>query len=119
MPHDERADATPSCPLPKHAQSTPAQPHTHRPPKHSPAFYLRLWRAARRFAVLVTGTTVILIGVVLLVTPGPAFVVIPIGLAILASEFPWARRLLRRLREQASRAARRVAHRLSRSRPPS
>jgi uncharacterized protein (TIGR02611 family) len=56
-------------------------------------------RHARRLIVLVVGTTVLLFGVVLLVTPGPAFVVIPIGLAILSIEFAWARRLLYRVKE--------------------
>jgi Putative transmembrane protein (PGPGW) len=42
------------------------------------------------------GATVLLIGVALLVLPGPAVIVIPIGLAILASEFIWARRVIRR-----------------------
>ncbi len=55
-------------------------------------------RHARRAVVAVVGTTVLLIGVALLVLPGPAFIVIPIGLAILALEFAWARRLLKRVR---------------------
>jgi len=46
----------------------------------------------------VVGGTVILIGVALTVLPGPAFVVIPLGFAILAIEFAWARRWLRRLK---------------------
>lgn len=56
-------------------------------------------RAVRRVVVAVVGITIILVGVLLLVLPGPAFVVIPIGLAVLAIEFEWARRLLRRARE--------------------
>jgi len=56
-------------------------------------------RAARRVVIAVVGITIVLVGVVLLVLPGPAFVVIPIGLAVLAIEFEWARRLLRRARE--------------------
>jgi uncharacterized protein (TIGR02611 family) len=40
-----------------------------------------------------------LCGIIMLVTPGPGLVVIPIGLAILGLEFAWARRLLRRVRE--------------------
>jgi len=56
-------------------------------------------RAARRIAVGLIGSTVVLIGVVLIVLPGPAFVVIPIGVGILAMEFRWARRLLRRARQ--------------------
>jgi len=56
-------------------------------------------RHARRLIVLVVGTTVLLLGVILLVTPGPAFVVIPIGLAILSIEFAWAKHLLSRVRQ--------------------
>ncbi|MEW6268150.1 MAG: PGPGW domain-containing protein [Thermodesulfobacteriota bacterium] len=52
------------------------------------------YRVARRIVIAVVGTTVLLLGVVLMVTPGPAFVVIPIGLGILAVEFSWARRWL-------------------------
>jgi uncharacterized protein (TIGR02611 family) len=58
-------------------------------------------RTARRIVVAVVGTTVLLIGVALLVLPGPAMVVIPIGLAILSLEFAWARHWLRRLRDGA------------------
>jgi uncharacterized protein (TIGR02611 family) len=63
-------------------------------------------RAARRVAVGVVGVTVIVVGVALLVLPGPAFVVLPIGLGILAIEFEWARRLLRRARRLYESAAR-------------
>lgn len=56
-------------------------------------------RAVRRVVIAVVGTTILLVGVALLVLPGPAFIVIPIGLAVLAVEFRWARRLLRRARE--------------------
>jgi len=57
-------------------------------------------RHARRVVVAVIGGTVLLVGIALIVLPGPAFVVIPLGLAILATEFVWARRLLRRVKEQ-------------------
>ena len=60
------------------------------------------YKAARRIVVGVVGATVLLIGVVMLVTPGPALVVIPVGLAILSIEFTWARAWLRRLRESIS-----------------
>jgi tellurite resistance protein TerC len=59
-------------------------------------------KIARRVIVSVVGATVLLIGVALLVLPGPAFIVIPIGLAILATEYAWARRWLRKVREIAS-----------------
>ena len=52
----------------------------------------------RRAVVAVIGFTVLLIGFAMVVLPGPAVVVIPLGLAILATEFVWARRLLDRAR---------------------
>ena len=66
------------------------------------------YRAARRIVITVVGVTVILIGVVLIVTPGPAMVVIPAGLAILSIEFAWARRWLRKLRDTGKAAVDRV-----------
>jgi tellurite resistance protein TerC len=62
-------------------------------------------RAARRLIVLVVGCTLLVAGAVMIVLPGPAFVVIPAALAILATEFVWARRLLQRLKEQVSALA--------------
>jgi len=54
----------------------------------------------RKLVIAVIGFTVLGIGLVLLVLPGPAFLVIPAGLAILAIEFAWARRLLTRIKEK-------------------
>jgi len=53
----------------------------------------------RRVIVAVVGSTVLLVGIALLVLPGPAFIVIPLGLGILATEFVWARALLKRARD--------------------
>lgn len=50
----------------------------------------------RRLIYSVIGVTVLLIGIAMIVLPGPAFIVIPVGLAILASEYAWARRIIRR-----------------------
>jgi hypothetical protein len=55
-------------------------------------------RQVRRVIVFVVGMTVLLLGIVMLVLPGPAVLVIPAGLAILAIEFRWAKRWLRRAR---------------------
>lgn len=57
-------------------------------------------RHARKLVVAVVGTTLLLIGIVMTITPGPAMVLIPLGLAVLAIEFAWARRLLCRVKEQ-------------------
>ncbi len=58
-------------------------------------------RQIRRLLVFVVGGTVLIIGIIMLVTPGPAVVVIPIGLGILGIEFAWARRLLERFKAGA------------------
>ena len=62
------------------------------------------YRTARRILISIAGGTVVLIGIVLLVTPGPAFIVIPAGIAILALEFTWARRTLDELKRRIARA---------------
>jgi len=62
-------------------------------------------RHARRIAIFIVGSTVVLIGIAMLVLPGPAVVVIPVGLAILATEYAWARRWLKIIRESAEKGA--------------
>ena len=57
---------------------------------------IKQWPIVRKVVVAVIGTTILLIGLALIVLPGPAFIVIPIGLGILATEFVWARRAIRR-----------------------
>ena len=59
-------------------------------------------KIVRRIIVSVVGATVLLIGIALLVLPGPAFIVIPIGLAILATEYAWARHWLKKVRQMAT-----------------
>ena len=53
-------------------------------------------RNARKLVVAVVGGSVLLVGVAMIVLPGPAILVIPVGLAILATEFIWAGRWLKR-----------------------
>jgi tellurite resistance protein TerC len=67
-------------------------------PRRGPLTY----RWARRIAVGLVGGTVLVIGIALIVLPGPAFVVIPIGLAILGLEFAWARLWLRKVKQRSS-----------------
>jgi len=55
-------------------------------------------RKVKRILIAVAGVTVLAIGIALVVLPGPAFLVIPAGLAILAIEFAWARRWLHNAR---------------------
>src|SRR5216117_3353335 len=65
------------------------------------ALHVENVKVAKRVVVSVVGATVLLIGVALLVLPGPAFIVIPVGLAILATEYAWARRWLKKARRMA------------------
>lgn len=58
---------------------------------------------AKRLVKVVVGFTLLLLGVIMLVTPGPGFVFIVFGLALLAAEFVWARRLLNRLKAQGDK----------------
>lgn len=60
------------------------------------------YKVARRIVVTLVGSTVLMIGVIMIITPGPALVFIPLGLAILGLEFAWARAWLRGLRERIS-----------------
>jgi tellurite resistance protein TerC len=60
------------------------------------------YRWARRIAVAVVGGTVLAIGLALIVLPGPALVVIPLGLAILGAEFAWARHWLRMVKRRST-----------------
>ncbi len=61
--------------------------------------------AARKIIALAVGSTVLILGVAMVVLPGPGLVVIPIGLVVLAAEFVWARRLLTRLRDEVRSVA--------------
>jgi tellurite resistance protein TerC len=65
-----------------------------------PLFITYKW--ARRIAIAVVGFTVLAVGIAMIVLPGPAIVVIPVGLGILGLEFAWARIWLNRIRERGT-----------------
>ena len=67
---------------------------------------LNTLRQVKRVVIAVIGGTVLLIGLLLIVLPGPAFIVIPAGLAILATEFAWARRWMEKVKAFASQKPR-------------
>lgn len=56
---------------------------------------------AKKILIAFVGGIVLLLGVALLILPGPAFLVIPAGLAILATEFEWAHRCKERCKKWA------------------
>lgn len=55
----------------------------------------------KKIIVVMFGFTVLIIGVALLVLPGPGIPVVIFGLIILAGEFVWARKLLKKVKEEA------------------
>ena len=57
-------------------------------------------KKAKRLVKIVVGFTLLLLGVIMLVTPGPGWIAIGLGLALLAAEFVWAQRLLNRVKDQ-------------------
>jgi tellurite resistance protein TerC len=63
------------------------------------------YKTAKRLVIAVVGSSVLILGLIMLVTPGPALLVIPAGLGILAIEFVWARRWLKKMRVMISRRA--------------
>ncbi len=64
---------------------------------------VRTVEQVRRAFRIVAGFTLLLAGVVMLVTPGPGWLVIFLGLSLLAAEFIWARRLMDRMKRQGER----------------
>jgi uncharacterized protein (TIGR02611 family) len=64
------------------------------------------YRVAKRIAICIVGGSVLLVGIAMIVLPGPAFVVIPAGLAILGIEFAWARIWLKKAKTKAEEVAR-------------
>src|SRR5215217_4980821 len=62
-----------------------------------------------RLAFVALGLAVLAVGVAMLALPGPAFVVIPVGLAILSLEFAWAEHLLEKALVKGEEAKRKAA----------
>ncbi|MSR17662.1 MAG: hypothetical protein EXS00_00580 [Phycisphaerales bacterium] len=79
----------------------------------------QVYRTAKKVIVAIIGGTVLALGVVMLVTPGPGLVVIIGGLAILAAEFAFAKRWLKRVKETGRLFARKIrGGAASREEPP-
>lgn len=54
----------------------------------------------RKVLIAITGFTILIVGIVLIALPGPAVIVIPAGLAVLATEFVWADNLLKKIKSK-------------------
>jgi uncharacterized protein (TIGR02611 family) len=94
----ERAPERPPVPRPRLVARLEAQREAYRERS-------RIVRAL----FVVAGFTLLAAGIVMIVTPGPAFVAIAVALAILSLEFAWAEKLLERSLEEAAKAQRRAA----------
>lgn len=70
------------------------------------AYLLKSIKQVKRLIVAIVGFTVLIIGVAMVVLPGPAFVVIPIGIGILATEFAWANSLFKKIKARLQRTNR-------------
>ncbi len=68
-------------------------------------------RNGRRIAITIVGVVVVLVGLALLILPGPGWLLIFVGLSILGTEYVWAQRLLRIAKEQANNAKDKVLRR--------
>jgi uncharacterized protein (TIGR02611 family) len=64
---------------------------------------LRTVEQVRRVFLVIAGFTLLLAGVIMLVTPGPGIAAILLGLGLLAAEFVWARRLMDRIKRQGGK----------------
>ena len=62
--------------------------------------------------IAIVGFTVLLLGVAMIVLPGPSFIVILLGLAILATEFVWAQRLLTKAKAYFEKQRQRVSDKM-------
>ena len=65
---------------------------------------MKKFKQIKKIIIAAVGFTVLLAGIILIVLPGPASLVIPAGLAILATEFVWARNLLDKIKSKMRRS---------------
>ena len=59
-------------------------------------------KKVKKLIIAVIGFTILIIGFVVIFLPGPAIIIIPVGLAVLATEFVWAQRLLDKFKEKVN-----------------
>ena len=75
------------------------------------------YRYARRIVIAIVGGCMVLVGIAMIVLPGPAFIIIPAGLGLLALEFAWARLWLKKLKAASKQVMDRMTNSSSSSKP--
>ncbi|MEW6508602.1 MAG: PGPGW domain-containing protein [Bacteroidota bacterium] len=63
---------------------------------------IKTLKQLKRITIILVGFTVLSIGILMIVLPGPAFILIPVGLSILATELIWAKKLRDKLKDKIS-----------------
>lgn len=63
---------------------------------------IKTLKQLKRILIGIIGTTILIVGIAMLVLPGPAFIIIPLGLSILATEFIWAKKLTDKFKDKIS-----------------
>ena len=76
---------------------------------------LKSLKQVKRLIVAVVGFTILGIGIAMIVLPGPATLVIPLGLSILATEFVWAKRFLEKMKDRLKKTYKSSAKPMGRS----
>ncbi|HKQ87312.1 MAG TPA: PGPGW domain-containing protein [Candidatus Acidoferrales bacterium] len=79
--------------------------------------FIKTVEQAKRWFKIVGGFTLLVIGVATMFSPAPGFLIMLLGLGILAAEFVWARRLLNHLKEQGEKLRQNVFTRSDKMRP--
>lgn len=78
-----------------------------------------IFRSSKRIAVFVVGVALVLLGIALIPLPGPFSIPLMVaGLAVLATEFVWAERMLDQVKDKTRQAGDIVKRRLGRRATP-
>lgn len=72
------------------------------------AVILFIGRSTKRIAITAVGAALLLGGIVMMITPGPGWLAVIAGLAVLSTEYVWARRALDEAKRRAAKAAKKV-----------
>lgn len=99
----QRTHAERTAAVKRQRASHSAEVGSHERPKIGSEMLIKTVGQAKRWAKIVVGFTLLVLGVAMIFSPGPGFITILLGLGILAAEFVWARRLLNTLKEQGAR----------------
>ncbi len=77
------------------------------------------YRIAKRIVIGIVGGTILAMGIVMMITPGPGIAAVLVGLGILGVEFAWARHWLKKVKQKAQDVGRNISSMVSsKGKPP-